>query len=283
METLHKLAGVTETSDQHTLPSQPIPDPPPIPQDEDTEGPNDASRRASRASLPLNRQPSHKSFRSSKHRSRSQSRNRSERHSPVDVPADYPPVPTSAPSRPSHESARTGVTGSEEEFVWGPGHPCFPHPNPHCAPDSEEYRNTRVIRVRRDWLQAGDLYPQYANLYPEILDPLVTDDDFRYLISNINARLQATFSPYTTRSYLDTALSVATGFLWDDLGFTGSKRGMTALEAFIDKWNRDKESEGKEVRVVQVRRTGFMVLDFVVPDPGIEVAAESEGGIGPAE
>lgn len=144
-----------------------------------------------------------------------------------------------------------------------------------------------MIRVKRDWLQAGDLYPQYANLYPEILDPLVTDDDFRFLISNINARLKSTFDPYTTRAWVDALLGAATGFIWDDLGLTGAKRGIKELEGFIDKWNEDKQREGKEVRLVQLRRTGFMAMDFVVPDPGIELATHEdgsfEGGIGPAE
>ncbi len=90
---------------------------------------------------------------------------------------------------------------------------------------------------------------------------------------------------------MDTFLGVATGFLWDDAGLTGSKKGMNALEGFVEKWNLERRGEGKEVRLVQLRRTGFMSLDFVVPDPGIEVVGGDEGGreeggeggIGPAE
>jgi hypothetical protein len=136
--------------------------------------------------------------------------------------------------------------------------------------------------VRRDWLQAGDLYPQYANLYPEILDPLVTDEDFRFLVSNINARLKACFDPYTTRAWVDSVMGVVTGYVWDDLGLTGAKKGIKELERFVDQWNKKAQSEGREVRIVQLRRTGFMALDFVVPDPGIDMV-EGEEGIGPAE
>lgn len=285
METFHKLAGVTETD-----PSQ-VPDPPPIPQDPYTDNTDahsqySTSRRESRASLPINRRPSHHSFRS----------RGSKRNSRVDLnaPPDVPPLPqsqaTGGATRVSHESAASGAEGSEgeEDFVWGPSHPCFPHPNPHCAPDSEEAKTTRVIRVRRDWLQAGDLYPQYANIYPEILDPLVTDEDFRFLISNINARVKAAFDPYSTRAWLDAFMGVASGFVWDDLGLTGAKKGVKELERFIDGWNAEKAREGKEVRLVQLRRTGFMGLDFVVPDPGIDVVGEGGGdgreeAIGPAE
>ena len=275
MDTLHKLAGVTEATDANDQPSQPIPETLHVPQ-ETTNDPNDGqtiSHRASRASLPLNRQPSHKSFRSSR------------KDAVISGDDNHPPLPSPHISsrRPSHTSAGTGVTGSDEEFAWGPSHPCFPHPNAHCAPDSDEARTTRVIRVQRDWLQAGDLYPQFANLYPEILDPLVTDDEFRFLVSNLNTRVKAAFDPYSTRAWLDAALGIATGFIWDDLGLTGSKQGVKSLEAFVERWNAEKKQEGRDVRLVQLRTTGFMALDFVVPDPGIDAVPEGEGGIGPAQ
>jgi len=220
-----------------------------------------------------------------------------------------PPVPAlptdhtlagSAGRRQSQETTgsnagRNGSVGTddEEDFPWGPNHPCFPHPNPHCAATSPESRTTRVIRVKRDWLSAGDLYPQFANLYPEILDPLVSDADFRLLITSLNARLKAAFNPFCARAYLDAALGAATGFVWEDVGWTGAKRGEKGVERFLEAWNAEREGAGKDVRVVPLKRTGFMSLDFVVPDPGIDVLggeAEGEerrvnggGGIGPAE
>lgn len=152
MDTLHKLAGVRDASDTNEQPSYPVPKPPPIPADSD--GENDSphvSHRSSRVSLPLNRQPSHKSFRSSKHNSQGVIKDNA---SPRLAPADYPPVPSpNGQSDRGRTSQDSGV--SENDFEWGPSHPCFPHPNPHCAQDSEEFKTTRVIRVRRDWLQAG--------------------------------------------------------------------------------------------------------------------------------
>ena len=144
-----------------------------------------------------------------------------------------------------------------------------------------------MIRVRRDWLQAGDLYPQYANLYPEILDPLVSEQDFRFLVSNINARLKETFDPYSTRAAVDAVLGAVTGYMWETLGLTGAKKGMRSLEGFVEKWNAERRRQERDVRLVQLRRTGFMSLDFVIPDPGIDVVEgehdETEGAIGPAE
>ncbi|KAK3676457.1 hypothetical protein LTR78_003733 [Recurvomyces mirabilis] len=303
METLHKLAGVQDASDLQSSwnerPSQPQVVPPPVPAKDDHYGESsqrDTFQRASRASLPLNRRASHKSFNSSRSRGA-----KSRPHSPVGAPEDYPAPPsatqkefgggvgtssssaqdepdhqTAIPaSRPSHDSIATATTGTED-FAWGPWHPCFPHPNPHCSPNSPEYLNTRVIRVKRDWLQSGDLYPQYANLYPEILDPLVSDSDFRYLVSNLNSRLKAAFDPFASRSWVDTVMGVLTGWVWDDLGLTGAKRAEKGIEGFLEEWNRGCEREGKEVRVIGLRRTGFMGLDFVIPDPGIDGVDEED-------
>ncbi len=81
-------------------------------------------------------------------------------------------------------------------------------------------------------------------------------------------------------------MGIATGYFWDDMGLTGPKKGMKSLERFVDEWNRKAQADGRDVRMVQLRRTGFMALDFVIPDPGIDVAGgeeDEEGGIGPAE
>ncbi|EME43611.1 hypothetical protein DOTSEDRAFT_72846 [Dothistroma septosporum NZE10] len=333
MQALHKLAGVQEASDSGAQPQAPIPvrtnkelpRPPPIPQDEP--GDVDAlSTRSSakRAAVPDNRRASQKSIRSNKSKksfASQRSASGPEISTAVDL-SEYPPSPrppqqfdqssTGAPDNaiPRASAESNNAEGDDvaaddlsEEFQWGPSHPCFPHPNPHCAPDSDERATTRVIRVRRDWLAAGDLFPQYANLYPEILDPLITDAEFRALVTSVNGMLESTLSPYTTRAWVDSILGVITGYFWEDLGWTGAKQGEKALEAFLDGWNQDRANEGRDVRVVQLRRTGFMSMDFVIPDPGIDqprsqsgeeeeeeheqnaqdVLREEGGGIGPAE
>ncbi|KAK5134920.1 hypothetical protein LTR08_006010 [Meristemomyces frigidus] len=289
MDTLHKLAGVQDASDLRassnkrlSQPTVVIPELPPMPDADGDTQTQHLSHRASRSSLPLNRQPSHKSF-----RSKADNRN----STGADL-ADYPPPPTldqahidalqqkpprQHPERRSQDTAASVATGTtDDDFAWGPSHPCFPHPNAHCLPDGEEHRSTRVIRVRRDWLASGDLYPQYANLYPEILDPMVSDDEFRFLISNLNARLKAAFDPFSTRAWVDAVMGVLTGYLWDDFGLTGVKKGEKGIEQFLDKWNWERDASGAEVRVVQLRRTGFLSLDFVVPDPGIDILGDED-------
>lgn len=74
-------------------------------------------------------------------------------------------------------------------------------------------------------------------------------------------------------------LGAATGYIWEDLGWTGAKAGEKELEQFIARWNRERQSEGRDVRLVQLRTTGFMSLDFVIPDPGVDAPELDEGAL----
>lgn len=75
---------------------------------------------------------------------------------------------------------------------------------------------------------------------------------------------------------MDSLLGAATGYIWEDLGLTGAKAGEKELEQFIEQWNRERGSEGRDVRLVQLRTTGFMSMDFVIADPGVDSADFSE-------
>ncbi|USP78546.1 hypothetical protein yc1106_05820 [Curvularia clavata] len=200
-------------------------------------------------------------------------------HSDKDVEAGRAPPPglsrvslpnsrrTSIGSRPSAAGGADDEDGdAASEFPWGPSHPCFPHPNPHVPLDSELYNSTRIIRIKRDWMVKGDLAPTFANLYPEILDPLVTEDDFRILIKKINDTLIEAFDPFSFRACLDTVMGVATLWLWEDAGFTGVKKQLTELERWIDDWNHDIGAK-EAVKIIPLRRTGYLTLDIQIPDP----------------
>lgn len=174
----------------------------------------------------------------------------------------------SLPSRPgSIRSHRTGTAHGDEagadnddansEYAWGPKHPCYPHTNPHVPVDSPLYHSTRIIRISRDWMQAGDLAPTFQNLYPEVLDPLISEDEFRSLIKHINDELVNAFDPLTWRAWVDAAMGVATLWLWEDLGCTKVKAKLRGVEKWIERWNREYgEREG--VRIIPLRRTGYL-------------------------
>jgi hypothetical protein len=160
-------------------------------------------------------------------------------------------------------------TGEE----WGPQHPCYPHRNPHVPPDSPEYATTRIIRVRRDWLLEGDLAPTFSNLYPDILDPAgLPEHEFRRVIDKLNRELVPIFSPYAWRNVVDNLLGLATGWLWDDLGFTAAKTRLCALEAWIERWNAEMEAKAAAQaggledgvvippKIVPLRKTGYMTV-----------------------
>jgi hypothetical protein len=161
-----------------------------------------------------------------------------------------------------HQSEPGQDEVAEEEFAWGPSHPCFPHMNPHVPLSSPEYANTRIIRVRRDWMQVGDLAPTFANLYPEILDPLVSEDEFRSVIRHVNTELIAAFSSWSARAWCDAALGVATLWLWEDMGLAGVKSRLKNLDAWIETWNRDIGSQ-ESVKIIPLRRTAYMTVSLI--------------------
>ncbi|KAI5465624.1 Golgin subfamily A member 7/ERF4 family-domain-containing protein, partial [Mariannaea sp. PMI_226] len=168
-------------------------------------------------------------------------------------------------------STDSSIMGEEVEpdaaGEWGPQHPCYPHLNPHVPVDSLEYANTRIIRIRRDWLLEGDLAPTFSNLYPEILDPAgLSEHEFRRVIDKLNSEIIPAFNPYAWRSIADNMLGLLTGWLWDDFGFSGTKAKLNNLEQWIEKWNFEMEKTvGSEdgmlaPKLVSLRRTGYMTV-----------------------
>ncbi|KAI9784952.1 MAG: hypothetical protein M1839_001148 [Geoglossum umbratile] len=163
-----------------------------------------------------------------------------------------------------------GIQDDEEDYNWGPSHPCFPHQNTHVPLDSPEATTTRIIRIKRDWMLAGDLAPTFSNLYPEILDPYLPEEEFRLLIQQLNDELTRAFDPWSLWNWVDAAVGVLTLWVWDDLGATVVKRRLRALEEWVRVWN-EKEGKVEGVKVVELRRTGYMSLDIQIPDPQLGI------------
>ena len=129
---------------------------------------------------------------------------------------------------------------------------------------------------------AGDLAPTFSNTYPEILEPWISEADFRMLVKGINERLVAAFSPYGWQAWVDVLLGLATGWIWDDLGFAGVKKKVRGVEAFIEQWNGqrrnglEKEEDAELRRGIPLRRTGYLSLDIQIPDPHVGMVDETE-------
>lgn len=157
-----------------------------------------------------------------------------------------------------------------EELAWGPAHPCFPHLNPHVPIYSDEYETTRIIRIRRDWMVKGDLAPTFSNLYPEILDPLLPEQEFRRIIAKINTELIKAFDPFSLRNWVDGAMGLLTGWVWEDMGAPAIKHRLKKLEDWIENWNREVGAK-EGVRIWSLRRTAYMSLDIQIPDPKVGI------------
>jgi hypothetical protein len=146
----------------------------------------------------------------------------------------------------------------DDDYGWGPSHPCFPHINTHVPLNSPEATSTRIIRIQRDWMVAGDLAPTFSNLYPEILDPYLPEEEFRLLIRRLNNELTRAFDPWSLWNWMDAVMGLLTLWVWDDIGATVIKRRLRALEQWIREWNEKKGKKMEGVKVVELRRTGYM-------------------------
>jgi hypothetical protein len=178
------------------------------------------------------------------------------------------------------------VADDESTLEWGPSHPCFPHMNPHVPLSSPLYGSTRIIRIQRDWMMAGDMAPTFANVYPEILDNVLPEDEFRRLVRHVNEVVMDAHNPFGWRAWVDTLLGIATFWLWDDLGFTGIKSKLRQLETWLTGWNREVGSK-EGVQIIPLRRTAYLTVsppsvcrfpaDFVARHPN----TRSSGVFGP--
>lgn len=179
-----------------------------------------------------------------------------------------------------------GEVDGGDNVEWGPQHPCYPHLNPHVARDSPLHISTRVIRIKRDWMVAGDLAPTFSILYPEVLDPVVPEDAFRDLVKHVNSEMVRVFDPWSWRAWVDAGMGLLTGWVWDDLGLDNASREMKKLERWIGSWNarlNRKNGAGspetdprKAVKCVPLRRTAYLCLDIQIPDPEITPEPEEE-------
>lgn len=167
----------------------------------------------------------------------------------------------------SNSSIMGDPDGQADDEEWGPQHPCYPHLNPHVPTDSPEYVNTRIIRIKRDWLIQGDLAPTFSNMYPEILDPAgLSEVEFRRVIDKLNSELIVIYDPYSFRNIMDGMLGLLTGWLWDDFGLTNAKSRLARLERWIERWNKEMEkTTGADdnvtpPKIIPLRQTAYMTV-----------------------
>ena len=124
----------------------------------------------------------------------------------------------------------------------------------------------------------GDLAPTYSNLYPEILDPLLSEQEFRRVIATVNDELIKAFDPFRLRNWIDGALGLVTGWLWEDIGAPAIKRHLQNVETWIENWNREVGVKDG-VRIWSLRRTAYMSLDIQIPDPKVGIIHNDDSSL----
>lgn len=162
-------------------------------------------------------------------------------------------------------SSHTSIQGSFDpatpgaDDAWGPAHPCYPHLNPYTPIDSTLYQQTRIIRIPRDWMVAGDLAPTFSSTYPELLGEAgLSEADFRRCVEAVNARLVEAFDPFRVRNLVDAVMGLCTGWLWDDAGLTYTKRSLAAVEKMMEGFNGELERGGSEAKFVPLKKSAYM-------------------------
>jgi hypothetical protein len=106
---------------------------------------------------------------------------------------------------------------------------------------------------------AGDLAPAYSGLYPELLDAAgLSEAEFRRVVQELNGRLGQAFDPYKLGNVVDVVLGLVTGWVWDDLGATSTKRALRDVERWLEAENASLERQGAGARFIPLRRSGYM-------------------------
>lgn len=125
----------------------------------------------------------------------------------------------------------------------------------------------------------GDLAPTYSNIYPEILDPLLPEQEFRHIVQHINRTLERAYNPFSVSNWVDGVLGFLTGWFWEDFRGGGIKGELKRLEKWIEEWNHSVGSSDG-VKIISLRRTGYMCLDIQIPDPQVRVVEGDRGNTG---
>ena len=167
-----------------------------------------------------------------------------------------------AQSSSSRPSTLNGDEEEEEEDDWNHEHPCFPHPNPHVPLESPLYQSTRIIRIPRDYMINGDNTPAFSVVYPVILEPYVTEEQFRSIVDTINEKLRLAFDPWNRWNWADSVAGLVTFWLWEEIFPTYVKRMLGEAEKILEAWNAKLKEQGAVL--IPLRRSAYITVSHDV-------------------
>lgn len=124
---------------------------------------------------------------------------------------------------------------------------------------------------------AGDLAPAYSNIFPEILEPHVSEEQFRGVVARVNGELREAYDPWNWWNWMDAVLGLLTLWMWEEVVETHCKRVLRRVEGFLEERNREMEKGGQMAVFVPLRRTGYLNVSFFFFPVGFVVCVWRRG------
>lgn len=169
-------------------------------------------------------------------------------------------------------------------------------PNNYVPTESASYRQTRIVRIPRDYAtkELSYMIPQFSSYLPgtepaslkqaedgftvvgkydysvfgsSSCPPLIPNHlselEYKQIVGDINGYLLEAFSPYNWRVAVENFLDVATGTLYSKVfnrlivGNT-SQTKLEQLETFVEEEINQKMLKCRDIRVISPRRSGYL-------------------------
>ena len=109
----------------------------------------------------------------------------------------------------------------------------------------------------------GDNTPAFSIVYPVILEPYVSEDQFRKIIDGVNENLRLAFDPWNKWNWIDVIMGLVTFWIWEEFWPTYVKRGLREVEKVLEVWNETLGKQG--AKVVGLRRSAYITVCLSLP------------------
>lgn len=173
-------------------------------------------------------------------------------------------------------------------------------PNNYVPTESVAYRQTRIVRIPRDYAakELSYMIPQFSSYLPgtepaslkqaeneftvvgkydysafgssscpPLIPKYLSEAEYKQIIGDINEYLLEAFSPYNWKVALENFLDVATGTLYSKLfnrfivGNT-SQTKLQQLETFVQEEINQRLLKNRDIRVISPRRSGYLSVSI---------------------
>lgn len=175
---------------------------------------------------------------------------------------------------------------------------------PNCYNDCNDDRDYNcVVRVPRAYqnVRYSDLIPQFSTYVPgtepaalteenqplfqpqgrykgreygytsatPLVPGILSEEEFKRIVNAVNERILEALDPESMIHMVEDVIDIVTfGFysnVWSKFVYQGHcKRKLLELESFVEEEINGKWLQEKPVKVISLRRTGYLLLDFVM-------------------